>query len=291
MSFATVAGVLNADVADNGTFNVAYPAGFGKADFTAGYAHTLATPGYTFAAPQHFGVTLNAGDVTITNRSGRPMVAGTSFNLQLDTNGGSDVPGTSRVRAMTVARLDLGTPVATSAVALRAAAAAVAGNLALIGAALTLDVPRNIIITSAGNDTGVTFTVTGRDVYGKALVEQITGANAGVAAGKKAFKSVTTIAASGNAAGNVSVGFGNVLGLPIFVPMAQFILVQLTDEANAAAGTFVAGLAPNTKSTATTADIRGTMVPASAPDGSKAYALLVLTPDPANLGGAQFPTP
>src|SRR5690349_11052356 len=39
-----------------------------------------------------------------------------------------------------------------------------------------LDVPRNIRITSAGNDTGITFTVSGFDQYGQAMTETITGA-------------------------------------------------------------------------------------------------------------------
>src|SRR5262249_54376301 len=52
----------------------------------------------------------------------------------------------------------------------------------------TKAVARNVRITSGGNDTGITFTVSGYDVYGFPMSEAITGANAGIASGKKAFK-------------------------------------------------------------------------------------------------------
>jgi hypothetical protein len=152
----------------------------------------------------------------------------------------------------------------------------------------SLDVPRNVIITSVGNDSGITFTVQGFDEYGVAVREVITGANAGVAAGKKAFKTVSSITASGAAAGNVSVGVGNVLGLPVWVPTAGHILRELVDDATATAGTFVGGLALATVPSGTNADVRGTMVPNSAPDGTKAYGILAFLSDPTFKGNDQF---
>lgn len=53
-------------------------------------------------------------------------------------------------------------------------------------------------------------------------------------------------------------------------------------------GTLVTALSPATKSTATTADVRGTYTPASTPDGSKAFNLLVLVADPNDLGNPQY---
>lgn len=53
-------------------------------------------------------------------------------------------------------------------------------------------------------------------------------------------------------------------------------------------GVFVAGLAKNTKSTATTADVRGTYDPNTACNGAVSFALMVLTAEPADLGNIQY---
>jgi len=86
-----------------------------------------------------------------------------------------------------------------------------AGNLSINGAlasggSVTFDQPRNVIITSAGDDSGDTFTVTGTDETGSAQTEAITGADTGVATGTKFFATVTQIAASGAVGTNTSVG-------------------------------------------------------------------------------------
>ena len=96
-----------------------------------------------------------------------------------------------------------------------------AGNLTINGAladggSVTFDQPRNVIITSAGDDSGDTFTVTGTDETGTAQTEAITGADTGVATGSKYFATVTQIAASGASAGNVEAGSGTAIAAPIF---------------------------------------------------------------------------
>lgn len=70
---------------------------------------------------------------------------------------------------------------------------------------------RSVAITSAGDDTGITFTVYGAvDIvpgFGYMMgSETITGADTDVAATRTRFYTVTRIAASGAAAGNVSAG-------------------------------------------------------------------------------------
>lgn len=94
-----------------------------------------------------------------------------------------------------------------------AAALTINGTLASGGVATLLEA-RNVIITSGGNDSGITFAVVGTDIYGQALTETITGANVGVATGNKAFKTVTSVTPSGSAAGTVKVGTGVKFGLP-----------------------------------------------------------------------------
>ena len=64
-----------------------------------------------------------------------------------------------------------------------------------------------ITLTSAGDDSARTATVTGTDVLGNTQTEDLTMANAGVATSTKTFKTVTSIAIDGSGtAGTLSVG-------------------------------------------------------------------------------------
>ena len=92
-----------------------------------------------------------------------------------------------------------------------AAAVAAAGDLTLGGAltsggVFTADYARQISITSSGNDSGRTFTVTGTDANGLTQTEAVTGPNAGTVESTKYFKTITSISADAACAGNISVG-------------------------------------------------------------------------------------
>ena len=64
-----------------------------------------------------------------------------------------------------------------------------------------------VTLTSAGNDSARTATITGTDVLGYAQTEDVTMANTGVATSAKTFKTVTSIAIDGSGtAGTLSVG-------------------------------------------------------------------------------------
>jgi hypothetical protein len=90
------------------------------------------------------------------------------------------------------------------------------GGALASGGSCTFDSGRVVTILSAGDDSGISFTVTGTDVNGDAQTESITGANAGTATGAKYFKTVTAIAAVGDPAGNVSAGINAAAGDVIF---------------------------------------------------------------------------
>lgn len=57
---------------------------------------------------------------------------------------------------------------------------------------------RALTLTSGGDDTDVTFTLTGTDADGKDQTEAIVGANAGAVVTTKYFKTVSTITVSGS---------------------------------------------------------------------------------------------
>lgn len=87
----------------------------------------------------------------------------------------------------------------------------------------TLDAPRRVIITSGGNDTGITFTITGtaRSQQNSAVQsETITGASGGAASTTQDFATVTGITASGATASTVTAGT-NGTGSGPWVPWNQ----------------------------------------------------------------------
>lgn len=85
---------------------------------------------------------------------------------------------------------------------------------------------RNVRITSGGDDSGLTFLVSGYDIYWQPMSEAITGANAGVASGAKAFKYISSITVSGGTvATTVSVGTGDVFGFPLRVDRLPYATI------------------------------------------------------------------
>lgn len=140
----------------------------------------------------------------------------------------------------------------------------------------TKSVARNIRITSGGNDSGITFTVNGYDLYGYPQSETITGANAGIAAGKKAFKFVTSVVQSAAVASTMSVGTGDVFGFPMLTSFWGDQSV-VWNNGNIAANTGYLAADVTSPATATTGDVRGTYAVQSASDGTKRLMMYVNT--------------
>jgi hypothetical protein len=91
------------------------------------------------------------------------------------------------------------------------AAGAITLNGSLVsGGVATLDVPRRVIITSGGNDSGITFTVTGTNRFGGALSESGPGGNIAAMSTSQDFKTVTSVTHTGTVAGTVTVGTSGV---------------------------------------------------------------------------------
>jgi hypothetical protein len=155
---------------------------------------------------------------------------------------------------------------------------------------LPLDVPRNITLAATHDTSLVAMTVTlsGYDDWGYAMKETLSITATGTsktAAGKKAFKYLTAIAiaSAGNATTNtLSVGFGNVFGLPVKLTEKVDLIQHFFGDA-ADAGTVVA--ADATTPSATTGDVRGTYAPAGTPDGSSTLVLFLHVQDKNSANG------
>lgn len=135
-----------------------------------------------------------------------------------------------------------------------------------------LDCPRAVATTTgAGSPTTRNVTISGYDYYGQAMSEVIaTGAVASTTVnGKKAFFQISSITISGSPVVTVAVGTTDIIGFPIRITDAGYIVSAGWNNTLARdAGTFVASVATN-PATTTTGDVRGTYVPSSATDGQK----------------------
>ena len=125
-------------------------------------------------------------------------------------------------------------------------AAAVGNNAALViggalasGGSVTLSHGRIVTILSAGDDSGISFTVTGTDVNSDAQTESITGANAGTATGSKYFLTISGISAVGNPAGNVSAGVNASAADVVFSERSRMKGAFLTSTATAGSVDFL----------------------------------------------------
>jgi hypothetical protein len=129
----------------------------------------------------------------------------------------------------------------------------------------TVSPPRNVVAAWTGT---AIITVTGRDEYGHLMVEQsASGTSAhrqeGVCPGRERHLQRRRHGAT--------VGTGDVLGLPHYLKDKGALTVGYNDTLAADAATVVDGI--TTTATATTGDVRGTVVPSSAPDGAKVLTI------------------
>lgn len=302
---------LAAPLATSGTLTVGYPAlpatlvsaavQRQKGSYSLGTgAHKLIADGNTYSAPTDFTVVFNANasNITVTWLNARTLPQGANVVISFQRRGQDDRrPVEARnpdlvVRAPLFA-VDLGSPNALSTTAI-AAAQAVAGavNLVINGTlaangVATNDVARGLQVVSAGaGDTTQTLTITGTNILGAAQVERIALNGTTPVFGKKAFKTVTQIAASAVTAGNISVGNSDVIGLPVPLATLGMIIKELQDGVLATAGVSV--VADAAKPTAITGDTLGTYDPNSAANGSLGFVLLMAVPDPQFTGATPF---
>ena len=294
MSFKTVKTSAGSAVATNGTITFAYPANTNAGSFAA-FGHKIWVDKFQrlLESPADFTVSFGASNITVTYKGATSIPAGANLNAQFNILGEDDgspevSPKIDGVADLNVLKLGLGAPAAASANAVATSQAVTVGTspLALINGALasggvaTFDVPRNVVAAWTGTSV---ITVKGTDVDGKPLIES--SASGTSLAGKKAFKTITSVSFSADVTG-ATVGTGDVLGLPVFLPGTAYVLKELQDGAAATAGTVVAGV--SSAATATTGDVRGTYDPNAACDGAKVFDLIVALGDPDYKGVAQF---
>lgn len=154
----------------------------------------------------------------------------------------------------------------------------------------TFDVPRNVqLVSTDGTQADNVVTITGADDYGDVMVEAITANGTTTVQGKKAFKTLTSIAvAAGTEATTLDLGFGNVLGLPFNLSSKIYLRDKRADETVEAWTVVVA----DTDQDSTAGDARGTITPNTTPNNVVNFTCVMVVPDvsskTAAFGAAQF---
>ena len=205
---------------------------------------------------------------------------GDAWNGRANADQGYTVPKVAVVEFGAIATAAAGAVVdtinTTGAGTISATGSLVSGGVA------TFDVARNVSIAATGSMTGFTYTVAGTDQYGETVTETIIGPTGSGAAraGVKAFKTVTSITTTGSNGQAISVGTGTKLGVPYRLADKGKVLGMAVDGVQETALTIVAGyLTTSNASTATTADVRGTVSPNTAPNGAKLFSLQFIVGD------------
>lgn len=143
---------------------------------------------------------------------------------------------------------------------------------------------RNVVIDASGVATG-NVRVQGRDYLGQPMTEAIALNGTTAVSGIRAFRYIDAIDWTSANAVNLTVGWGNALGLP-YRCLAMVVEIK-NNSAAATAGTLVPGLPITNTANGTNADPRGTYLPATViPNGSVSFTLHCVV-DQAQLFGVQ----
>ncbi len=145
----------------------------------------------------------NDGTLLLTSESGQDIRVANGSDADF-ISGYRDINGTVSQTGVTS-----GTTDADGLSLLAAGTGLSAGDSITLNGALAASNSLNgkVTVLSSGADTGITFTITGTDVFGNALSETLVGAAANqTATGSNVYGSVTSITTSGAAAGNLTVG-------------------------------------------------------------------------------------
>lgn len=134
---------------------------------------------------------------------------------------------------------------------------------------LALDCARAVTISGAATTVvATTLTVSGYDDYEQPMSQVLTGPTGTAAVTTtKAFRYVSSVAASTNTVSNISIGTSDTIGLPVRADAFEYVTVKY----NSALVTSSAGFTAAVTSTATTTsgDVRGTYALQTASNGSR----------------------
>lgn len=295
MPYVPVNLVLDRDLPRGDTLNIPYPRGKNEGSFFSAINHNMGIDGQFFICPKDFIVTMRKDYLALHWHGPRDLAKGTLLNLQLEEPGGDfffDPKRGVTVINMVQSSLylvNLGGPrVENANLYVRSTTVQMSGQLPISGEQPFTS--RNVVVHSTQDNSHCLFRVEGLDLYGRPMVEDISGPTeeTGRSDGNKAFTKITRITVQGECHGEISVGSGSKLGLPVFLPAPAFVIREMVNGVAVVGGMIVSG--ETRFPTATTGDTRGTyMVPRPQDmDGRSAIHLLLSLPSPGNIGLPDF---
>jgi hypothetical protein len=294
MPFINTNIILEQELTKGGEVGFPYPDGCNEASFLGAFNHTVVSDDVFYKSPVDFVISPQHDQLVFAWHKDKKLEAGSILHLRLEQLGTSyyQDPRTN-VTLMNVMPapsflVNLKAPLAAdNAYYFAPASLDQAGKLSL--RQTKPDVPRNVTILSTANDTQVIFKIHGVDCYDRRITEYIPGPNAGIQQGKKAFAKLLAIQASGGCQGKIAIGFGNRLGLPVYLPAEGYVLQEMINgHCPTSRGMIIPG--EYGLPTPQSGDRRGTYTPAAGIrlDGRQAIYLLVALPNPGNIGAADY---
>ena len=112
----------------------------------------------------------------------------------------------------------------------------ITGVLASVGVA-TMDIPRQVLLTFAGDESARTFVVTGTNLRGNSIIEAVAGGGIGTVQTVQAFNTVTSIKIDDDSAGAIQAGTATVVSsnwVPISYLSPEFEVAMAFDAGLAA---------------------------------------------------------
>jgi hypothetical protein len=289
MAFAPINFVIEAPLPPKGTISIPYPPGRNEGHFFGGINHTLSIEGVFFRSPRDFMLITLPDRINFVWNGAFALPVGTLLNIQADMPAGEsyfDSKNNVTVLGMIQAPLfmvNLACPVAASeSYWIEAAAISDAQPLKL--AHTQTPVARNVILYTDSDNSHTTFTIEGEDMYRRPMIEKIIPTASQATKGRKAFSRIQRITSSHACTGKVSIGTGNRIGLPVFLPSPGYVMREIIGGETVTGGTIVAGEVA--LPTATTGDRRGTYTPPAniTLDGKLSIHLLISLIAPSNIG-------
>jgi|GEM_PF-3011660 len=295
MPYVPVNLLLDRDVMRGDTLNLPYPRGKNEGSFFSAINHNMGIDGQFYLCPKDFVVTMRSDHIALHWHGPRDLKRGTLLNLQLEEPGGDfyfDQKRGTTILNMVQSSLylvNLGGPKVENAnLYVRSQPIPVPGNIVISGEQPYTS--RNVVVHSTQDNSHCVFRLEGVDLYGRPMVEDLKGptAESGRTDGNKAFTKLTKITVQGDVRGEISVGSGSKLGLPVFLPASGFVIREMMNGVAVAGGVVTPG--ETRFPTATTSDTRGTYSPPRPQelDGRTAIHLLVSLPSPGNIGLPDF---
>lgn len=295
MPYVPVNLILDRNVLVDEIINIPYPRGKNEGSFFSAINHNMGINGQFFICPKDFIVTMRKDHLSLHWHGPRDLKKGELLNIQIEEPGGDfyfdQKRGTTILNMVqsSMYLVNLGGPrVENANLYVRSSAFNTPGEIPVSGEQPYT--PRNVVIHSTQDNSDIVFRVRGNDLYGRPMVEDIPGPSeeSGRSDGHKAFAKINKVVVQGQCHGEISVGSGSKLGLPVFLPAPGFVLREMANGVAISGGVIVSG--ETRFPTATTGDTRGTYTPPRPHelDGRTAIHLLLSLPSPGNIGLPDF---